>query len=64
MPSEVGVRADHLSFNDADHRADVLLIETDSISLIGPISDEPTCGIACALENEALDARERFGAYS
>ena len=37
MPSDAGVRADHVVPCTATNRAAVLLIETDSISLIGPI---------------------------
>ena len=36
MPSGAGVRADHAAPCTATNRAAVLLIETDSISLIGP----------------------------
>jgi hypothetical protein len=37
VPSDVGVRADHAVLRPATNRAAVLLIETDSKSLIGPI---------------------------
>jgi hypothetical protein len=37
VPSGVGVRADHAVLRPATNRAAVLLIETDSKSLIGPI---------------------------
>ncbi len=36
VPSDAGVRADHVVPRPATNRAAVLLIETDSISLIGP----------------------------
>ena len=36
VPSGVGVRADHAVLRPATNRAAVLLIETDSKSLIGP----------------------------
>jgi hypothetical protein len=36
VPSEVGVRADHVAPSDARHRADVFWIESDSNSPIGP----------------------------
>ena len=36
MPSGVGVRADHAVLRPDTNRAAVLLIETDSKSLIGP----------------------------
>jgi hypothetical protein len=35
VPSDAGVRADRVVPYQATHRAAVLLIETDSISLIG-----------------------------
>ena len=40
MPSDAGVRADHVVPHPATRRAAVLLIETDSISVIGLISLE------------------------
>jgi hypothetical protein len=40
VPSGAGVRADYVAIYTLVHSAAVLLIETDSISAIGPKRDE------------------------
>ena len=65
VPSGVGVRADHAVLRPATNRTAVLLIETDSKSLIGPIgfalsTASPSC-IAGRLGCLELDARNEVG---